>query len=319
MRLLTFNSHESYLYDLARVGEPMDVVVDLAGHHVRDWDTRMRPVPENVRLVRLREALASPQRYELVVAHNLTDLLQTKTLPLPKILVLHSSLQGRIEQEGARHRPEDYAAGVRRYLELIRGTLVVVSEHKRASWGIDCPVIPLAVDVGDYGGWTGEEAAGLRVANHVAQKGRYLRWDLHEAAFGGLPWRLVGVNPDRAGVEPARSWDDLRRLLRRHRFYIHTAAPGLEDGYNMSTLEAMATGMPILASCHPTTPVIDGVSGFVSDDPAALRDAARRLLDDREMAREMGAAARQTVERDFPMAGFVARWRELLRQARERF
>ena len=320
MRLLTFLCHEAYLYDMARLGEPMDVVVDLPGHHATRWDARMRPVPENVREVGLRVALAARDRYDLVVAHNLTELLATKTLALPKILVLHSSLEGRIEQEGGRHRPADYAAALRQYVGLVKATVMIISESKRASWGLDgARVLPNAIDDADYGGWTGEVVAGLRVANHVTQKARYLDWALHEMAMDGIPWRLVGVNPDRPGVSPADGWNDLRDQLRRHRFYVHTATPGREDGYNMAMLEAMATGMPVLCSAHPTSPVEDGVSGFVANDGAVLRDGAKRLLADRALAARLGAAARRTVQERFAMSDFLAGWRELLREAQERF
>ena len=46
------------------------------------------------------------------------------------------------------------------------------------------------------------------------------------------------------GVEAAKNWDNLKETLQSHRFYIHTADPRYEDGFNMATLEAMAAGIP---------------------------------------------------------------------------
>ena len=51
---------------------------------------------------------------------------------------------------------------------------------------------------------------------------------------------LVGRNDNMPGVEPAHDWAELKQILSRHRFFVHTADPNLEDGYNMATLEAMA-------------------------------------------------------------------------------
>jgi len=129
-------------------------------------------------------------------------------------------------------------------------------------------------------------------------------WEFHQQAFGGLPVTLVGHNPALPDVHPAGSWAELQRIFRRHRFYIHTADPCLEDGYNMATLEAMAAGLPVLGNRHPTSPVEHGVSGFLSDDPAELRGYARRLLEDRALAAQMGAAARECVARRFSRAHF---------------
>src|SRR5690606_3724519 len=95
--------------------------------------------------------------------------------------------------------------------------------------------------------------------------------------------------------------------LASHRFYVHTADPELEDGYNLAMLEAMACGLPVVGCCHPTSPIEHGISGFLDDDPAALATFARRLLDEPELAARMGAAARATVERLFPPTAFATR------------
>ncbi len=78
MKLLTFCAHESYLQTLAKLGHPMDVVVNLPGHHATTWDERMRPVPDNVRLLPLEELMANPPQFDCLIGHNISDLLQTK-------------------------------------------------------------------------------------------------------------------------------------------------------------------------------------------------------------------------------------------------
>ena len=201
MRLLTFNSHEAYIYDLARLGWPMDVVVDLGGHHHKDWDERMRPLPANIRLCKLQEL--SLDAYDCVIAHNITDLLATKTLRAARVLTLHSSLHGRLSQEAAGVDASDVSEAVAGYLKRIDGQAVIISEMKRASWGIDAEVITGAVDEKDYHGYQGSIQSGLRIANHIHLKRRYLAWDLHEKVlanpgnpclfvFGGAPRGAAG-------------------------------------------------------------------------------------------------------------------------------
>ena len=314
-RILTFNSHEAYIANLARTGFPLDVVCDLPGHHCEGWDARMRPIPSNVTIVRLDQALE--RHYDCVIGHNLTDLLAAKHVEgAARVLVLHSSLTGRVEQEGARVDPGALSAAIRQYLGLVGGRAVVISPMKAKTWGLPCDVIPGAVDVDDYHAWSGDIASGLRVANHVTQKSRYLKWRFHEEIVrDDLPCRLVGVNPDRRGVAPAEGWDDLKRLYAAHRFYVHTAAGELEDGYNLASLEAMASGVPVVTNVHESCPVEDGVSGFVSDSSEVLREGARALLADRERARRMGERAREAVRECFSMAGFVDAWRRVISEA----
>ena len=69
--------------------------------------------------------------------------------------------------------------------------------------------------------------------------------------FAACRSRSSATTPGGSTPRPARSFAHLRDLLRVHRFYIHTADPALEDGYNMATVEAMASGLPVLATAIP--------------------------------------------------------------------
>jgi len=98
------------------------------------------------------------------------------------------------------------------------------------------------------------------------------------------------------------------------------ALPSYNEGLPMSVLEAMAYGLPVVATPVGGIPeaVSDGVEGFLvpPGDEAALADRLRRLLDDEELRRRMGAAARAKVERCFStevvVPQFEALYAELL-------
>ena len=319
-RLLVFNCHEAWVHQLSALDAELDIVVGLPGHHHGGWDSRMRPQPPRSRLLGLAEVQASGGAYDCIIAHNLTDLLDVKALPGPRLLVLHSTYEGRIASEGATVEAGQLKATLRRYLDLVGGHAIAVSAMK-AQDGFPTQVVTAGVNVEDYPPHNGKKPAGLRIANHVTQKRTVLAWDLHEAAFAGLPVTLVGHNPDRPGVEPARDWAHLKALLSQHRFYIHTADPRYEDGFNMALLEAMAAGLPVIGNRHPTSPIEHGVTGYLADEPAALRSYAERLLAEPAHACEMGAAARDAVARLFPLSKFAdglshaietakRRWRE---------
>jgi glycosyltransferase involved in cell wall biosynthesis len=319
MKLLTFLAHESYLHTLAKLGHPMDVIVNLPGHHSPTWDERMRPVPDNVRLLPVEEFMADPPEFDCVIGHNISDLLQVKHLPGPRVLTLHSSLTGRLSQEESGIDPREMSSMVVQYMSMLSGVLVFVSEMKRSSWDIDARVIRLAVDTADYDGYHGSESSALRVVNHITAKTDFLRWDLQEAVFEDLPCKLVGVNPDFPDVHPSRDWDHLKDLYRSYRMYVHTAQQGMEDAWNTSTLEAMATGMPVICSQLPGSLVEDGVSGFVSNDPEVLRAGVRRLLADQGLATEMGRAARTRVAEEFSLKAFIDSWERTLAESCARY
>ena len=318
-RLLIFDCHEAWVYQLQALPCPLDIVVGLRGRHTNGWDENMRPVPSNGRLIRIEEARRSYEPYRCIVAHNLTDLLDAKTLPGPRILVIHETLDGALQEQGATVSAEALRSAVTKYVRMTGTHVAAVSKLKGRSWGFEEDIVPFSADPESYLPWRGELAGGLRVANHIHRRPKILLWDFHKRAFDGLPVTIVGHNADMPGVRPSRNWDELKQAFSRHRFYIHTCEPRLEDGYNMATLEAMAAGLPVLGNCHPTSPVEHGVSGFLSDDPDELRAYALRLLADRELASRMGQAAKETIAKRFSGARFRQDFTRSMEMARAKW
>jgi glycosyltransferase involved in cell wall biosynthesis len=303
-RLLVFDCHEAWVYQLRALGCPLDIVIGLSGRSNHSWDEKMRPVPPNARLLRLEDVLRRREPYGCIITHNLSDLLDVKSLLGPRLLIVHETLDGAALEQNLAVPVSQFRETVARFVHLTKTHVVAVSRLKGRSWGCESDIVPLSAEPSDYLPWSGNLARGLRVANHILRRPRILWWEFHQQAFKGLPVTLVGENPSLEGVRPAANWEHLKQILSQHRFYIHTADPRLEDGYNMATLEAMAAGIPVLGNRHPTSPVEHGVSGFLSDDPEELRSYALQLLADRELAARLGAAARDTVLRHFSLAHF---------------
>ncbi|UCD52090.1 MAG: glycosyltransferase [Phycisphaerales bacterium] len=302
--LLVFNCHEPWVHQLGVLGYQLEIIVGLKGKYNSGWDERMRPIPINARMVTLPQALANPTPYHCIITHNVTDLLDVRTRPEPRILVLHHTFAGRVEEERATCDYETMKAMLRQYMDLVGGHVVATSMFKGESWGFTDDIVHFGVDVEDYLPHVGEQARGLRICNFITSRRRILRWDFHEEAFAGIPVTLVGHNPDMSGVEAALNWDHLKRTLQAHRFYIHTADPRLEAGHNMATAEAMAAGLPVLGNRHPTSPIRHGINGFLSDNPAELQRYARMLLEDRDLAALMGQQARKAVAERFSLTRF---------------
>jgi glycosyltransferase involved in cell wall biosynthesis len=89
---------------------------------------------------------------------------------------------------------------------------------------------------------------------------------------------------------------------------------GNVDGLPNVILEAMASGLPVVASGISGIPlaVEDGATGLLvpEKDPAALTAALRRLLADPELARAMGERGRSKAETGLTWDAVAARYRE---------
>ena len=318
-RLLVFNCDEPWVYQLRSLGQPLDIITDLPGRHFRGWDQELRPPPPHSRLLSLAQARESPLPYDVIIAHNLTDLLDARTLRGPRVLVIHLTLDGMMLEQNSKTDPAEFKRTVAEYVRHTGVHVVAVSRLKGASWGFADDIVLLAADSADYLPWQGDLPRGLRVSNFVLRRAHTLLWNFHERAFAGVPVTLVGHNPEIPGVCASRSWDGLKETLRRHRFFVHTAHPQLEDGYNMATLEAMAAGLPVLGNAHPSSPVEHGLSGFLSDDPKQLAGYANLLLADRSLARKMGRAAQIRAAEKFSPEAFQSGMRRAISKAQSKW
>lgn len=94
------------------------------------------------------------------------------------------------------------------------------------------------------------------------------------------------------------------------------------DGLPIVVLEAMAAGRPLVASAIAGIPlaVVDQVTGLLvpERDPEALASALGRLIDDPDLGRRLGAAARVRVAAELTWTHIARRhdqlWRELERK-----
>jgi glycosyltransferase involved in cell wall biosynthesis len=320
VRVLTINSHQPYVYDMSRISGIELVVIDRLPRREQDrWDETVRPRPANIQLTSLEEVLQQPPACEVFVAHNLTDLSATKALNMPRVLLIHSSLERLLATQSTTYSREDIFRVLQTYVQLKQVVVAAVSSMKAVSWGIaDCPIVPIFIDTDYFRGYQGRNPHGLRVANQLVEKGVALNLEFFTALIEGFDVHIVGENP-RLNTKPARSMAELQATYRGYRYYIHTAAEGMEDGYNMASLEAMATGMPVVCNRHPTAPVIDGCNGFISDDIPYLQEKMRLLESQRELAARLGAAARQHVLSNHSLAPFAKIWGEIFELAIQAF
>jgi glycosyltransferase involved in cell wall biosynthesis len=133
-------------------------------------------------------------------------------------------------------------------------------------------------------------------------------------ALAGLPRGsfeavVVGDGPDRAALEAeveslalapvlelAGERRDVPELLATADIFVLSSR---SEGLPMTILEAMAAGLPVVASSVGGVPevVVDGETGLVvpPGDPASLAAAIERLLADPALRRRLGGAARERV------------------------
>lgn len=321
MRVLTFAAHQPYLFLFAGLDCDFDVIVNQSkSRFLQNWDPSVRPLPERFKLLEWEQAhqgLVSGA-YDATMAHNLSDLADLAPFPVPLVFVVHNTLSGRLLEEKSSLSDAKVRHRVGQLLAACGGRVVCVSESKAQDWGLSGTVIHPGLDLDEFCDYCGEDAVLLRVANHLMERSCLLDYPSHQLLVSGFPLLLIGDNPNLPHAEKAESFEALKTRYRQCRAYVHTAVEGMEDGYNLAMLEAMATGMPVVGTAHASSPIVNGVNGFVSTDVLELRRGVRRLLNDVELARRMGAEARNSVRRNFSVQTFNGAWMSVFAERRSR-
>jgi len=139
---------------------------------------------------------------------------------------------------------------------------------------------------------------------------------------------VVGDGPQRAGLEQfARDIRvDYRIRFLGHRADAQRLMQGMDifwlasefEGMSNSLMEAMAAGLPVVASDIPANRelIIPNVTGCLVPlgDRAAFAQTTERLLVDVPLATALGAAARQRMQTEFSIGQMVERYARLYRQ-----
>jgi sugar transferase (PEP-CTERM/EpsH1 system associated) len=99
--------------------------------------------------------------------------------------------------------------------------------------------------------------------------------------------------------------------------------PSRAEGMSNTVLEAMACGLPVVATAVGGNPesVEEGETGYLvpPGDPSALASAVARYLDNAELRLRHGQRARRVVERSFSLSGMVERYAAMYRDALNAF
>ncbi|MFI5956206.1 glycosyltransferase [Cryptosporangium sp. NPDC051539] len=164
--------------------------------------------------------------------------------------------------------------------------------------------------------WTGTVDRAAVVINDPVRRGRTTGTDLLPRLSDAVELDVFGMRAEQLDLPGVRTFDlpqaGLHDAMAARRCYLH---PIRWTSLGLSLLEAMFLGMPVvaLATTEASRAVPPG-AGVLSTDPDELATAARRYLDDRDLAALHGAAARQAALDRYGLKRFLDDWNALLEE-----
>lgn len=122
-----------------------------------------------------------------------------------------------------------------------------------------------------------------------------------------IPTRVFGDTP---GLSRAtNSIEELSNIYQQSRIFLNTSTI---SPIPTVLLEAMSSGCAIVSTATCMIPEIikHGENGFISNDVDELGKYCQELMNDEELAKKMGLAARQTILEKFNLEQFLNTWED---------
>ena len=310
LNILTFPTHERYETSLAKTGHNFYAY---RAEGIKDWNTNYGDIPENYNL--LNSSLGPRQiplylDFDIVLSQNKFGQYQiarqiADTLHVPLVSLEHTL--------PVPSWPDDVLLSLRE----MRGNInLFISEYSLGRWGWedrnDTSVIHHGVNTELFkpdDKIEERENHILSVVNDWINRDWCCGFTIWQNVIKNFPFHVVGDTPGLS--EPAGSIEELAAFYAGSRIFLNTSTI---SPVPTSLLEAMACGCAIVSTSTCMIPEIiqNGVNGFISNDEDELREYLVTLLNDEDLAKDMGAKARQTVIEKFSEDAFINNWKQFL-------
>jgi len=305
LNILTFPTHERYESLLCRTGHNFYAY---RAEGIKDWNSNYAPLPENYQL--LNPDMGASQLplhidFDLVLSQNKFGQFQ---IAEPIARRLHLPL---ISLEHTLPVPQ-WPQGVKESTKYMRGDAnVFISGYSIKGWEWesnhdDTLIITHGVDSETFKPQGLErENHALSVVNDWINRDWCCGFTLWQRVIEGLPFKVVGDTP---GLSlPASSTKDLVNSYASSRIFLNTSTI---SPVPTVLLEAMACGCAVVttATCMIPEIVENGVNGFISNDEKELKQYVVDLLNNEDLAKEIGENARRTVVEKFSQEDFIKKW-----------
>ena len=311
LNILSFPTHERYQENLSKTGHNFFL---WQGEGIKPWVENYADVPKGT--VLLNPEKASEQiplniDIDLVLSQNKFGQFNIAKQISEQLMVPLISLEHTLPME-------TWGNYEIHHLRQMQGDVnVFISDYSLKKWGWseeDALVIHYGVDTDLFSPQDKikREPKVLSVVNDWINRDWCCGFNLWCETTGypnsELPIDVVGDTPGLS--EASKSTQDLINKYSSSRVFLNTS---LISPVPTSLLEAMSCGCAVVSTNNCMIPEIieNGKNGYMSNNPNELRSYVQKLLDNEELAEQIGKNARETVISNFGLKSFVSRWENL--------
>jgi len=307
LNILFALNHEAYQATLAKTGHNFYMLNYPRFHQ---WNKQERDIPSNIISLGnmdIPKQLKTDIAFDLVLTQNRVDhypiMVQlAKQLNCPLLQAEHTLPwitwnDETIEKMGS--LPCDYD--------------IFMSDFSVGAWFRDpddtnISIIKHGMDTDYWNGWVGGDGKIMTAVWNYPQRNQICGFNLYKEVTKDLPTNPWGDSPGFS--KNADNVNHLRELYRHASVFLNTT---LWSTTPFGLLEAMSVGCPIVTTATTAMPefIKDGINGFITNDPTVMRERLKSLIEDHDMAIQIGVAGRKTILEQFGQQRFIKEWNKI--------
>ncbi len=303
MKIFTWHIHGSYLYYLSQGN--YTIYIPVKSERTEGYYGRGETFPFGDNVVEVPVEEVKNMDFDVILFQTnqnyLVDqyeILSDEQRELPKVYLEHDP-------------PRQHPTDTRHIVDDPEIMMVHVTHFNRLMWDSNgTPTRVIEHGVTDTGvKYSGHLSKGIVVINNLPSRGRLLGFDIFQEVRRHVPLDLVGMGTGTWGLGEVLH-PQLPEFQSRYRFFFN---PIRYTSLGLAVCEAMMMGIPVvgLATTEMSAVIDNGYSGFIHTDPEYLIEKMQMLIDDPELAKEIGSNGREIAQKRFSIDRFTNDWEQL--------
>ncbi|WP_345955332.1 glycosyltransferase family 4 protein [Mucilaginibacter sp. PAMB04168] len=305
LKIFTWHIHGSYLFYLSQGN--YDIYIPTKPEKTEGYYGRGETFPFKKNVIEISAEEVKNQEFDIILYQtnqnyliDQYEILSAEQRELPKVYIEHDP-------------PRQHPTDTKHAVNDPNVNLVHVTHFNKLMW--DCGETPTTVI--EHGVtapdalYTGEKARGIVVINNLPLRGRLLGLDIFLKVREHVPIDLVGMGTGDLGLGEVLH-PQLPEFISQYRFFFN---PIRYTSLGLAVCEALMQGIPVvgLATTELSAVIDNGHSGFIHTDVNYLIDKMNLLLEDAELARQIGAGGRELAQNRFNIMRFTHEWEQLFK------
>ncbi|PAW95659.1 LPS biosynthesis transferase [Mucilaginibacter sp. MD40] len=310
LKIFTWHIHGSYLFYLSQGN--YDIYIPTKPEKTEGYYGRGETFPFGANVIEIPAEEVKDHSFDCIVYQTnnnyLTDqyeILSEEQRKLPRIYIEHDP-------------PRQHPTDTKHVVDDPEVTLVHVTHFNRLMWDSNnTPTRVIEHGVTDSGVvYKGDLDKGIVVINNLPARGRLLGYDIFMNVRKHVPLDLVGMGTGDLGLGEVLH-PQLPEFQSRYRFFFN---PIRYTSLGLAICEAMMMGIPVvgLATTELSAVIENGVSGFIHTDVDYLVEKMKLLINEPQLALEIGNNGRKVAMQRFNIQRFANDWEQLFSEVTNR-